>query len=599
MPENFNIEPDFSGWATKYNIKCKDGRTIVPGAFAHCDGAVVPMVYMHNHKSIDQVLGNARLSHRTEGVWADCWVNDTDGGRKAKELVQHGDITSFSIFADELQESFGKAVSHGTIKELSLVLAGANKGATIENVIRHDDVTGDVYTDETAAVFSLENGEISLAHGDTKPKTENSDDETVEDILNSMTEKQREVTEGLVGAAIEATEKKYENMKHDGFNEGGNNMSTNLLEGDGIVTNTNVMSHADMEAIFADIKRYGSLKESVIQHGFQPPKYIAHSVDNIDILYPDATPVTKTPGWVSRPMGWVSKVLTGVKHSPFSKIKSVFADITEDDARAKGYIKGKQKKEEVFSLLKRITEAQMVYKKQGIDRDDWIDIVSFDIAIWIKSEMRLMLDEELARAFLIGDGRSASSDDKIDELHIRPIAFDDDFYAIKTVVPIGTTATETERAKGFVKSVIRTRKKYRGSGSPTLFITDDLLADMLLAEDGNGRPLYENEEKIKGVLRVSQIVTVPVMEGLKTKDGKNTIEAIIVNLNDYTSGADKGGAVSLFDDFDIDYNRMKYLIETKCSGALTVPYSAMVFHFPIATVSPITPPDNNDDGEES
>lgn len=596
MPENINIEPDFSGWATKYNVRCKDGRTIVPGAFAHCDGAIVPMVYMHQHKSVDQVLGKAKLSHKAEGVWADCWVNETEGGQKAKELVQHGDITAFSIFADELQESFNRAVSHGTIKELSLVLAGANTGAVITNVIRHDDLTGEVYTDDTAAVMVLENGDITLAHADTKLK----DEETVEDVLNSMTPKQRSVTEGLVGAAIEATEEKYKNMKHDGFDEGGNEMSTNILEGDGIVTNTNVMSHADMTAIFTDIKRYGSLKESVIQHGFQPPKYIAHSIDNIDILYPDATPLTKTPGWVSRPMGWVPKVLNGVKHSPFSKIKSVFADITEDDARAKGYIKGKFKKEEVFTLLKRATEAQMVYKKQGIDRDDWIDITSFDVAIWLKSEMRLMLDEELARAFLIGDGRSSASADKILEDHIRPIAFDDDFYTIKTVVPIGTTATETERAKGFVKSVIKTRKKYRGSGSPTLFITDDLLADLLLAEDSNGRPLYENEEKIKGVLRVSQIVTVPVMEGLKTKDNKNTIEAIIVNLADYTSGADKGGSVNLFDDFDIDYNRMKYLIETKCSGALTVPFSAMVFHFPIATNPPVTPPDEDeDDGEEN
>lgn len=598
MPENFNNEPDFSGWATKYNIKCKDGRTIMPGAFAHCDGKIIPMVYMHDHKNIDQLLGKAKLSNKSEGVWADCWVNDSEGGKLAKNAVQHGDITAFSIYADGLTENFSKVVSHGDIKELSLVLAGANEGAVIENVIRHDDITGEIYTDETAAVFKMENGGIVFAHAAVKTddkKDDNTNEETIEDVLNSMTDKQKNVVEGLVGAAVMATEEKYENMKHDGFDEGGNIMSINLLEGDGTITNTNVMSHADMKAIFDDIKRYGSLKESVIQHGFSAPKYIAHSIDNIDILYPDATPVTKTPGWVSRPMGWVQKVLNGVKHSPFSKIKSVFADITDDDARAKGYIKGKYKKEEVFTLLKRVTEAQMVYKKQGIDRDDWIDIISFDIAIWLKSEMRMMLDEELARAFLIGDGRSSASEDKIDELHIRPIAFDDDFYAIKTVVPIGTSATETDRAKGFVKSVIKTRKKYRGSGSPTLYITDDLLADLLLAEAGDGRPLYENEDKIKGVLRVSEIVTVPVMEGLKTKDGKNTIEAIIVNLNDYTSGADKGGSVNLFDDFDIDYNRMKYLIETKCSGALTVPFSAMVFHFPVATVPPVTPPDDNND----
>lgn len=577
MPEN--REPDFKGWATKYNIKCKDNRTIMPGAFQHCDGKVVPLVYMHSHTSIDQVLGKAKLSHKAEGVWADCWVNDTDGGKKAKQLVAHGDITSFSIYADELQESFGGAVSHGTIKELSLVLAGANSGAKIVNVIRHDDITGEVYTDETAAIFHMENGEITLSHADDSEKPE----ETVEDVLNTFTPKQRSLVEGMVGMAIQSTMEKYEDMKHDGFDEGGENMAFNVLEGDGMITGDATMSHADMTAIIADAKRYGSLKESVIQHGFQPPKYIAHSITDIDILYPDAHPVTQTPGWVSRPMGWVSKVLNGVKHSPFSKIKSIFADITEEDARAKGYIKGNLKKEEVFTLLKRVTEAQTVYKKQGIDRDDWIEITSFDVVIWIKSEMRLMLNEELARAILIGDGRSSASDDKIDPLHIRPIAFDDDFYSLKTVVNIGANATETDRAKAFVKSVIKTRKNYRGSGSPTLFITDDLLSDLLLAEDGNGRSLYESEEKLKGVLRVSDIVTVPVMEGLKTADNKNTIEAIITNLNDYTSGADKGGAVNLFDDFDIDYNKMKYLIETRCSGALTVPASAMVFHFPIAS----------------
>lgn len=579
-----NRSPDFSGWATKYNIKCKDGRTIVPGAFAHCDGALVPMVYMHEHKNIDQVLGKAKLSHKSEGVWADCWCNDTPGGQKAKELVQHGDITSFSIFADELQESFNHAVSHGTIKELSLVLAGANSGATIENVIRHDDFSGDVYTDETAAIFKMESGEIVMAHADEPKKDDNNKSEkTIGEILDSMTEEQRAATEGLVGAAIQATEEKYaKEMKHDGFDEGGIEMGAySILEG-GSATNTDVLSHDDMKAIIEDAKRYGSLKESVKQHGLGMPKYIAHSITDVEMLYPDATPVTTQPGWVKRPTGWVPKVLNGVKHLPFSRIKSMFADITEDDARAKGYIKGNLKKEEVFTLLKRVTEPQTVYKKQGMDRDDLIDITSFDVAIWLKAEMRMMLDEELARAMLIGDGRSSASEDKIDPLHIRPIAFDDDFYSIKTQVQVGTNANETERAKAFVKAVIRTRKNYRGTGSPSLFITDDLLADLLLAEDGMGHSLYENEDKLKGVLRVSEIITVSVMEGLKTADNKNTIDAIIVNLNDYSSGADKGGSVNLFDDFDIDYNKMKYLIETRCSGALTVPASAMVFQFPVA-----------------
>ena len=594
MPET--KKPDFEGWATKYNIKCADNRTIMPGAFAHCDGRTVPMVYMHAHDSIDQVLGHAILFSKPEGIWAQCYTNETPGGKKAVELVAHGDINAFSIYADSLQENFAGVVSHGDIKELSLVLAGANEGAKITNVLRHDGISGAVYTDETAAIFKMENGEI-VCHSSLKPATptdSNTDNsnKTPEDIYKSLSPDQRGLVEGLVGSAIDAALKSKDDdqIKHSAI-EGGNNMGNfSVLENGGTPAgnpnNGAVMSHADMQAIFADAKRYGSLKESVIQHGFTAPKFIAHSIDNIDILYPDATPVTKTPGWVSRPMGWVPKVLNGVRHSPFSKIKSMFADITEDDARAKGYLKGNKKKEEVFTLLKRVTEAQMVYKKQGIDRDDWIDITSFDVAIWLKSEMRMMLDEELARAFLIGDGRSSASEDKIDELHIRPIAFDDDFYSLKTTVAIGAAATETERAKSFVKAVIKTRKNYRGSGSPTLFITDDLLADMLLAEDGNGRPLYENEEKIRGVLRVSEIVTVPVMEGLKTKDGKNTIEAIIVNLNDYTSGADKGGAVNLFDDFDIDYNRMKYLIETKCSGALIRPMSAMVFHFPIFAAAP-------------
>lgn len=599
------MKPDFKGWATKYGIKCKDNRTIMPGAFQHNDQKVVPLVYMHSHNDINNVLGHAVLTHKPEGVWAECYVNDTEGGRKAKEMVQHGDLTAFSIFADELVESFGGAVSHGDIKELSLVLAGANSGATIENVIRHDDLEGTSYTDETAAIFKMEGGTIVLEHADgsltqddnTLSHADKSDDEeTIEDVLNSMTEKQRNVTMGLVGIALEAANKK-DTAQHDGFQdiEGGNDMY-NIFEGDGTAPDgTATLQHSDIKVIFDDAKRYGSLKESFIQHGFPSPKFIQHSIDNIDYLYPDATLVDKTPGWIKRPTEWVDVVMKGVKHKPFSRIKSMFADITEDDARAKGYIKGKMKKEEVFGLLKRTTGPTTVYKKQAIDRDDWIDIVDFDVVIWLKSEMRMMLDEELARAFLIGDGRSASSDDKIDEQCIRPIAFDDDFYSLKRTITLSTTATESERSMAFIKDVIRSRKDYRGSGNPALFLTDDLLCDLLLLTDANGRFIYESMDKLKGVLRVSAIHTVPVMEGLKDKDGK-TISAIMVNLADYAVGADKGGAVALFDDFDIDYNKQKYLIETRCSGALTVPASAIVYKFTTSTTP--TPPSGGDEEAE-
>lgn len=600
------MKPDFSGWATKYGIKCKDNRTIMPGAFQHNDQKTIPLVYMHSHNDINNVLGHAILTHKPEGVWADCYVNGTEGGRKAKEAVQHGDLTAFSIFADELVESFSGAVSHGDIKELSLVLVGANSGATIENVIAHDSLTGESYTDESAAIFKMEAGSIVLEHADkTLAKDsedslshadEPKDEETIEDVLKSMTEKQRNVLMGLVGVALESATKA--SAKHDGFQdiEGGNDMY-NIFEGDGTAPDgTATLQHSDIKAIFDDAKRYGSLKESFVQHGFPSPKFIQHSIDDIDYLYPDATLVDKTPGWIKRPTEWVDVVMKGVKHKPFSRIKSMFADITEDDARAKGYIKGKQKKEEVFGLLKRTTGPTTVYKKQAIDRDDWIDIVDFDVVIWLKSEMRMMLDEELARAFLIGDGRSASSDDKIDEQCIRPIAFDDDFYSLKRTINVGSTATESERAMAFIKSVIRSRKDYRGSGNPALFLTDDLLCDLLLLTDANGRFIYESMDKLKGVLRVSAIHTVPVMDGLKNKDGK-PIVAIMVNLSDYAVGADKGGAVALFDDFDIDYNKQKYLIETRCSGALVVPASAIVFTINTNTVVE-EPEDEEDEGQE-
>lgn len=581
------MKPDFSGWATKYNIKCKDNRTIAPGAFQDCDQKTVPMVYNHSHDNVDNLLGKAILHSRPEGIWADCYVNNTSSGQKAKEWVEHGDITAFSIYADDLDETFSGVVSHGVIKELSLVLAGANAGATIENVIKHDALTNTVYTDDHAAIFKMENGGIVLSHSDEPkdPPPQNNNDNnkgdeskdatSIQAILDSMTPEQLDVTMGLVGKVIES--KIGGDMKHSDI-EGGNNMGNyNIFEGNGIVPDgTKTLQHSDVKQIFDDAKRYGSLKESFIQHGFPSPKFIQHGIENLDYLYPDATLVDKTPGWIKRPTEWVDVVMNNVKHKPFSRIKSIFADITEDDARAKGYIKGNKKKEEVFSLLKRTTGPTTVYKKQSIDRDDWIDIVDFDVVIWLKGEMRMMLDEELARAFLIGDGRSPASDDKIDEQCIRPIAFDDDFYSLKRSIAISSSSTESERAMAFIKDVIRSRKDYRGSGNPMLFMTDDLLCDLLLLTDANGRFIYESMDKLKSVLRVSAIHTVPVMEGLKNKDGE-LIVAIMVNLSDYAVGADKGGAVALFDDFDIDYNKQKYLIETRCSGALIVPASAIVF----------------------
>lgn len=583
-------KPTFSGWATKYNIHCKDGRTIMPGAFSDCHQKTVPMVYMHSHDDIGNVLGKAVLSHKDDGVWADCFVNDTEGGQTAKKLVEHGDITSFSIFADELVETASGVVSHGDIKELSLVLAGANSGASIENVITHG-LNGEIYTDDTAAIFKMENGEICMQHADEPPKPdpkpkdddtkkdpEGDDGETVAEVLESFTDDEKDVLYFMVGAAIESV--KGGEVKHDNI-EGGNNMSYNCFEGNGTPEN-NTLSHSAMAAIFADAPQYGSLKKSCEAHQITNVKYLQHGITDVETLFPDATLINNPPAWIKRPDGWVSKVMNGVKHRPFANIKSMFADITEDDARAKGYIKGKMKKEEFFSLIKRTTMPTTIYKKQAMDRDDIIDITNFDVVAWLKGEMRMMLDEELARAFLIGDGRSAASDDKINELNIRPIVSDDDLFTIKKAIQISASATASDRASIFIDEVIRSRKEYRGSGNPTMFTTDDVLADLLLFKDANGRYIYESVDKLKGTLRVSDIVTVPVMEGAKDKDG-NAIAAIIVNLDDYSVGADKGGAVSMFEDFDIDFNKEKYLIETRCSGALTVPASAIAYSFKTVT----------------
>lgn len=566
---------DFSGWATKNNLLCSDGRTILKDAFKSDDGVTVPLVWNHQHNEPDNVLGHALLENRDDGVYAYCKLNDTEKGRTTKELIKHGDISALSIYANQLKQQGGKVI-HGSIREVSVVLAGANPGAFIDSVICHNDES-----DEEAVIYSGES--ISLAHAEqtTETKKEETmkeetkkDEKTVKEIFDTLTEEQKNVVYAIIGSIIEEKEnsnKKEEPKKADDI-EGGKVMKHNVFDND-VENKEDVLQHADIQTIFADAKRYGSLKDSVLQHG----------ITNIDYLFPEATNVNQTPEFVKRNTGWVEKVMGAVHHSPFSRIKSQFADITADDARAKGYVKGSLKKDEVFSLLKRSTTPTTVYKKQKLDRDDVIDITDFDVVSWIKGEMRMMLDEELARAFLIGDGRLSSSDDKINEQNIRPIYNDADLYTVKVEVDAGENATAEAKTKAFIKAVIKNRKEYKGTGSPTLYTTEDVVSDCLLLEDANGRFIYDTIDKLKNTLRVADIVTVPVMEGAKGAKGGDLI-AILVNLADYNVGADKGGAVNMFDDFDIDYNAQKYLIETRCSGALTKPYSAIAFEFKKASV---------------
>ena len=557
---------DFSGWATKNNLKCSDGRTILKDAFKDNDGQKVPLVWNHQHNDPDNVLGHALLENRDEGVYAYCAFNDTESGQQAKKLVEHGDVVSLSIYANKLKQHGGNVV-HGAIREVSLVLAGANPGAFIDAVMSHgEDSEGDGIISMMEDI-SLSDGEIeenTISHAEEnkeEPKmAENSKDMTIEEVINTMNEDQKNAMYYLIGKAIEGSDDENDeggddNMKHNVFDNGTENQE-------------DVLSHSDMEAIFSDAKRYGSLKDSVLAHG----------IDQIDYLFPEAESLNRTPEFIKRDTGWVSKVMSGVHHTPFSRIKSMFADITEDDARAKGYIKGKLKKEEVFSLLKRTTTPTTIYKKQKLDRDDVIDITDFDVVAWLKSEMRMMLDEELARAFLVGDGRLSSSDDKINEQNIRPIWKDDDLYTIKSSIEVAADATSDQKAKAFIRAIIKARKNYKGSGEPTLYTTEDMLTDCLLMEDNNGRIIYDSTAKLANILRVKEIVTVPVMEGLtRTADDSKTMAlmGIVVNLADYNVGADKGGAVNMFDDFDIDYNAQKYLIETRCSGALIKPFSAI------------------------
>lgn len=589
---------DFSGWATKNDIKCSDGRTIRKNAFQDDDGKTVPLVWMHDHSDPYSVLGHALLVNKEDGVYTYGRFNDTEDGQHAKKLVQNGDITSLSIYANRLKQDSQKNVVHGSIKEVSLVLAGANDGAYIDNVVLEHSDGFEELPDEADICFGdnlIEHTDVELEHSDEKKEEDytkemNSTDEkstspnngrekTVQDVYNTLTDEQKKVVEFLVGAAVqEATKgKQSDNDDEESDNEedkkntashsdeeGEDFMKHNVFDNEYTQDNQFTLSHDDMENIFKEGKRLGSLKEAVDE--FTLAHADSYGIKSIDVLFPDARSLTDQPDFVKRETGWVAGFMNGTKKSPFSRIKSVFANITADEARAKGYIKGKQKKEEVFPVLKRTTSPTTIYKKQKLDRDDVLDITDFDVVSYIKGEMRIMFDEEVARAALLGDGRLAGTDDKIDENCIRPIVNDADFYTVK--VKVGTTITDYNE---LIKSIIRARKQYKGSGNPTFYTTEDVLTEMLLLEDKTGRPLYDTVEKLCTKLRVSKIETVEAMEA----DAYKKIVGVIVNPADYTFGADKGGQTSFFDDFDIDYNQMVYLYEGRCSGALTKYHAAL------------------------
>lgn len=569
--EILRMKFDFSGYATKNDLKCADGRIIRKDAFKNNDGQKVPLVYQHLHNDPSNVLGHALLENREDGVYAYCSFNGTESGKRAKELVEHGDITFLSIYANKLVQK-GSDVIHGAIREVSLVLSGANPGAVIDNLaIQHSD--GEVVADETEAIITT-GMELSL---EKIEHAAGADDETIEDIIATMNEKQKDVLYAIVARLVDggeepedakhSDEENKEDIKHS--DEGGSDMKKNVFEASKKEENKQgktSLTHAELKIILEDAKRLGSLKESFLAHAG------TYGIDNIDYLFPDAKTVTPTPDLIKRDTEWVAGVISGTRHSPFSRIKSTAANLTADEARALGYVKGNLKKEEVIGLLKRVTTPCTIYKKQKLDRDDIIDIVDLDVVAWLKAEMRMMLDEELARVVLVGDGRDAESDDKISETNIRPIYTDDDMYAHHVEIAVDHNTEE------LIDDIIRARKNYKGSGSPALYTDTDTLTEMMLLKDITGRRIYATEAELAAALRVSKIVEVPVMENLTRVVDGNTLKlkAIIVNLSDYVVGADKGGAISMFDDFDIDYNQYKYLMETRCSGALTRPKSALV-----------------------
>lgn len=570
-----NQRYDFSGWATRNDMLCADGRTIRKNAFKGNDGAEVPLVWDHNHSGPENVLGHALLENRDEGVYAYCVFNDTEKGKTAKALVQHGDVRSLSIWANGLME-VGKDVIHGCIRELSLVLAGANPGAFIDEVLAHGD-------GEDAGLILGYDENIMLYHS-AEPQKDNSDDkekksddkkedksdgETIQDIYNTLTDKQKNVVENMIGEALnkgkseDKKETSDDKTKNDDSNKEDKVMKHNLFDQDGQKNKKDILSHSAVAEIIGDGKRYGSLKESFLAHTAE------YGVDQVDMLFPEYQSVNgETPQFIKRqPDGWVDTVMNGVHHTPFSRIKMVFADLREDEARAKGYMKGKLKKEEVFGLLKRTVDPTTVYKKQKMDRDDVVDITSLDVIAWLKGEMRMMLDEELARAILFGDGRSSLSEDKISESNIIPIVADAELYTIKKVV---TTDANEKLGHALITAAVKAQDDYEGSGNTTLYAASSTITDMLLLEDADGHRMYKDINELALAMNVSRIVRVPA------SIVPNNVYGVIVDLNDYNVGADKGGAVNMFDDFDIDYNQMKYLIETRCSGALTKPYSAIV-----------------------
>lgn len=596
-----NFDYDFSGWATKANVKCFDGLTIAPNAFKDCDGKVVPVVWNHDHSAPESVLGHALLQNRKEGVYAYVKLNDTSSGQTAKACVDNGDIDAMSIYASGIQKS-GRTVMHGMIKELSLVIAGCNPGALIDEVVKHsadgsetDSSEAYIYTDSG---LSLKHGldpddnpleDEALQHLDDSSKTDkdkkgeskmaDANEKTVKDVFDTLTEEQKNVVYAIIGSVLDEDKGGESDDKGDGEED---NTMHHCFENDNGGT---VLAHSldEINNVIATASKHGTLRDAFLDAGITGDE-LAHSIENMDYLFPDDHNLDTVPRIVDRDQTWVDKVMNSVHHVPFARVKVMFADLTEDEARAKGYIKGNYKKEQVFKLLKRSTTPTTVYKKQRFDRDDIVDMSTMDVVSFVKKEQRGKLNEELGMAFLIGDGRDDASDDKINELNIRPIFNDDDFYTIKVVVQPGTNANEDAKAKATIKSIIKARKEYKGSGSPTFYTTDDVLTDMLLLEDGIGHPLYADEAALARKLRVKEIVTVPRMEGRKGAKGGDLL-GIVVNLADYTVGADKGGEVNMFDDFNIDYNQLIYLIETRCSGAMTTPYGAMAIEMDAANSS--------------
>lgn len=566
---------DCAGWATRANMLCADGRIIMKDAFKDCDGATVPLVWNHQHNNIEEVLGHALLENRDDGVYAYCTFNTSEGGQHAKLCVQNGDIRHFSIYANKLKHQ-GCNVIHGAIREVSLVLAGANPGAYIESVMMHGEDSceeGRIYSDDQYIIEDFE----SLFHADTdkseeekgETKMAENKDKTVKEVFDTLNEEQKTVVYALIGQIVE--EKTNESDESEGGKE---DMKHNVFEQDEKQYDA-VLSHSEIQAIVSDAKSCGSLKEAVLAHG----------IEDLDIMFPDHQTLNNEPEFIKRDDDWVAKVLGGVHHTPFARVKTVFADVTAAEARAKGYHKGNLKIEEVFKLLKRVTGPTTVYKKQKLDRDDMIDLdKSFNLLPFLKKEIRMMLNEEMARAFLVGDGRDPveEANDKINEECIRPIWKMEELFTVKVPVAVKSTATDEERAKAFIKACKKSRKQYKGSGNPSMFMSEDMLTDCLLIEDGIGHPLYPTIDNLKAALRVSEIVPVPVMEGLtRTDDAGKTFElaAIYVNLKDYNVGTDKGGEIGFFEDFDLDYNQQKYLMETRCSGTLVKPYSAVALEF--------------------